>query len=315
MPAMGKYQSRVFYLTFIPMLGSGCDVDQDSDSHTSGVVQETSEELSFRHDQRRRSKIRVENQVSLGEGHLRTVYSVERDGTPRMIGLSISEAAMQSLPTTPTHDGNTCFDVNEDGVVDPATECKGGHERVLWFPKIDGLPFQWLMFNWQPHGHGPTHVFDEPHFDVHFFIQDYHERNAIRTGPCGGAVIHCDDNETALIPVPAPYNPKGFGLPGAAARMGNHLADLNAPPVNGGPFEDAFVYGTYGGHVTFWETVYNVNWLADEKPENRCIDIKWAPEVEQSGYYPAKTCVNYRHRHKDYLFSLEDFVWRSAPAR
>lgn len=259
-------------------------------------------------------RVIVENRLSLGNGYVQSVYSRDADGAPKMIGITVDEAAAQSLPTKPVSDGNTCYDVDGNGSVDPATECKSGHERVLWFPKLKGLPFQWMMFNWQPSGHGPAHVFDKPHFDLHFFIQDYYARNAIRTGPCGAVLVNCDDHKKAMLPVPEPFYPQGFGMPGDAGRMGNHIADLNAPPVNGGPFTQAFVYGTYNAHISFWETVFNTEWLTPTKPNRDCIALKQAPEVELSGYYPRKSCVSYRPGQHDYLMTLEDFVHRSAPA-
>ncbi|GAA2999075.1 hypothetical protein [Actinokineospora diospyrosa] len=256
----------------------------------------------------------VENRASLGDGYVQTVYSKSSNGTPTMIGITVDDAAARSLPTLPLHDGNTCFDKDGNGTVDPVSECKSGHERVLWFPKLQGLPFQWMMFNWQPGGHGPEHVFDKPHFDLHFFMQDYYARNAIRTGPCGAVLINCVDNDKALRPVPDPYKPLGFGAPGAAGRMGNHIADLSAPVLNGGPFTQAFVYGTYDAHITFWETVFATDWLKTTKPARDCIPLKWAPQVEQSGFYPRRSCVSYRQRERDYLMTLEDFAYRTAPA-
>ncbi|MEV6778011.1 hypothetical protein [Streptomyces syringium] len=256
----------------------------------------------------------VENRTSLGNGHVETVYSRKPDGSPKVIGVAVSEAAADSLPTTPRHDGNTCFDKNDDGKVDPNTECGGGHERVLWFPKLKGLPFKWMMFNWQSVGHGPEHVFDKPHFDVHYFMMDYEARNAIRTGLCGAIFVNCADNEKAAKPVPAPYHPEGFGLPGAAGRMGNHIVDLSAAPANGGPFTQAFVYGTYDSHITFWENVLSTDWLKSTKPKRSCLTLKWAPEVEISGSYPKKSCTSYRAKEKDYLMTFEDFAYRKAPA-
>ncbi|ONI89354.1 hypothetical protein ALI144C_05280 [Actinosynnema sp. ALI-1.44] len=256
----------------------------------------------------------VENQVSLGNGYVQTVYSRGANGAPTMIGVAVSESAMNSLPTVPTHDGNTCFDKDNSGKVDPSTECGSGHERVLWFPRLKGLPFQWIMFNWQAKGHGPAHVFDKPHFDLHFFIQDYESRNAIRTGPCGAVFVNCDDNATAMKPVPAPFNPIGFGEPGAAGRMGNHLGDVNAPPFTPGPFTQAFVYGTYDSHISFWETVFATDWLKTERPHRNCLTLKWAPEVEVSGHYPRKSCVSHRQHQRDYLMTFEDFAYRAAPA-
>jgi hypothetical protein len=255
----------------------------------------------------------VENRTSLGKGYVQTVYRLAGNHAPVMIGITVSDSAMQTMPITPAHDGTTCFDVNGDGTVDPDKECGSGHERVLWFPDVDGLPFKWMLFNWQPRGHGPAHIFDKPHFDLHFFIQDYYARNAIRTGPCPAVLLNCDDFEKAKKPVPDPFNPIGFGAPGAAGRMGNHIADLNAPPFTPGPFTQAFVYGTYDAHITFWETVFATDWLKTARPQQDCIALKWAPQVEQSGYYPHKSCVRYRSAQKDFLMSLEDFAYRTAP--
>lgn len=255
--------------------------------------------------------VSVENRLSLGKGHVQTVYRLHRDGSPRMIGLTISEAAMETLPTYPVHDGNTQFDIDGDGMIDPMKECAGGHERVLFFPEIEGLPFKWMMFNWQPMGHGPPHVFNKPHFDLHFFIQDYIARNFIRTGPCG-LILNCDDEVRAKQVVPDPFNPVGFGLPGAAGRMGNHLIDPNVPPANGGPFTQAFAYGTYDGHISFWEPVYAVDWL-QTKPDDAIQTIPWTPEVELSGYYPHTAHARYRKHEADFLFTLEDFEYRTAP--
>jgi hypothetical protein len=255
----------------------------------------------------------VHNRTSLGEGFLQSVYRRAPDGSPQMVGVTISERAMQTLPTKPRHDANTCFDFNGDDTIDSIAECAGGTERVLWLPRIKGLPFQWMLVNWQSFGHGPPHVFDLPHFDLHYFIQDYEARNLIRTGPCG-LVMNCKDLARSQLPVPERFHPPGFDGPGASGRMGNHIANTRAPPYTGEPLTQAFAYGTYGGHISFWEPVLSTAWLTAEKPRSSCLTIAWAPEVELSGYYPHKTCAAYRRAESDYLLSLEGFEYRKAPA-
>jgi hypothetical protein len=259
------------------------------------------------------SSIVAYNRLALGDGFVQTVYRRAPNGSPQMIGVTISERAMQTLPTKPRHDANTCFDLNGNDEIDPIAECAGGHERVLWFPRIHGLPFQWMMFNWQPTGHGPPHVFDVPHIDLHYFIQDYEARNLIRTGPCG-LLVNCKDFARSQLPVPDPFRPDGFGAPGAAGRMGNHIADTQAPPFTPGPLTQAFAYGTYDAHISFWEPVIAESWLTGEKPQNSCLTIRWAPEVELSAYYPHRACASYRRAEADYLLTLEDFEYRRAPA-
>ncbi|WP_157878600.1 hypothetical protein [Streptomyces chattanoogensis] len=251
------------------------------------------------------------NKVALGNGSVETLYAADDAKHPKVLAVRVNAAAMNSLPTTPMHDGQTCFDKAGDGI-SLDTDCASGHERDLWFPKLNGLPFKWLMFNWQIHGHGPTHVFDQPHFDFHFFLQDFSERNKIRTGSCN-LVINCDDEATAKKTVPAPYAPEGWGMPGAAGRMGNHIIDPNAAPANGDPFTQAFAYGTWDGHISFWEAVVNKDWAAQTKPAEACRPIPQTPEVEVSGYYPTQMCTRYGSN-GDLTFTFEKFLARTAPA-
>ncbi|MDJ1639133.1 hypothetical protein [Streptomyces pakalii] len=251
------------------------------------------------------------NKVSLGDGTVETLYAADSAKRPVALAVRVDAAAMKTLPSTPTHDGQTCFDTGGDGI-DLEADCASGHERALWFPKLNGLPFQWLMFNWQKNGHGPTHVFDKPHFDMHFFIQDFSARNQIRTGPCN-LVINCDDDATAKKPVPAPYAPVGWGLPGAAGRMGNHIIDPEAAPANGGAFTQAFAYGTWNGHISFWEPVVNRDWVVSQKPASACQPIPQTPQVELTGYYPETMCTRYGSG-GEMTFTFEKFVKRTAPA-
>ncbi|MEU1376880.1 hypothetical protein ABZ442_24935 [Streptomyces triculaminicus] len=253
--------------------------------------------------------LRSFNKVSLGDGFVETLYSADSANQPQVLAVRVDAAAMNSLPMSPVHDGQTCFDKDGDGI-SLETDCASGHERDLWLPKLNGLPFQWLMFDWQAHGHGPSHVFDKPHFDMHFFIQDFTARNQIRTGPCN-LVINCDDDAKAKKTVPAPFAPEGWGMPGAAGRMGNHIVDPNAAPANGGPFTQAFAYGTWDGHISFWEPVINKDWVVTEKP-SACRSVPQTPAVEVTGFYPTQMCTRYG-ANGDLTFTLEKFVKRTAP--
>jgi len=252
------------------------------------------------------------NRVSLGEGFIETLYRMNRRGSLKSLAIRVDGAAMRSLPTELPHDGATCFDTDGDGI-DLLNDCRSGHERVLWFPQVGGSPFKWLMFNWQPVGHGPPHVFEDPHFDLHLFIQNLPSRNTIRTGPCR-VVINCDDDVTAKKIVADGYIPEGWGLPGAAGRMGNHLIDPNAAPANGGPFDQAFAFGTWDGHVSFWEPVINVDWVKQlDANETECRPIPQPPEVELSGTYPSRMCT--QHQWDGTVVTvLDKFYWRAAPA-
>ncbi|GMU06183.1 hypothetical protein [Corallococcus caeni] len=257
----------------------------------------------------------MENRVSFGDGYVQSIVQKNPDGSVKAIGVTVDQAAMDTLPmlpNLPTNDGQTCWDTNNDGVTDPEKECNGGHERVLWFPKMKDVPFQWIMFNWQGRGHGPIGAFDKGHFDLHFFMQDFVKRNFIRTGPCG-VYTDCNDYAKAIKDPPAPFYPTGFeNQKGVSARMGNHLADIAESPFNGEPFTQAFVYGAYDGHITYFETVVEGG-FAKSKPAEDCRVIKAPPAMEVSGLYPTRYCFRYREDRGDYLMTLEDFEYRTAP--
>jgi len=253
----------------------------------------------------------VENRASLGDGYVQSIMHWNDDNSPRALGIEIDQAAMDSLPTE-LNDGNTCWDLNGDGITDPNTECASGHERVLFYPKRSDLPFKWIMFNWQPKGHAPVKVFDKPHFDLHFFIQDYISRNFIRTGPCG-TFTNCMDYDKAMINIPAPFWPVGYkNLGGVAGRMGNHLVNTDDSIFHGVPFTQAFAFGQYDGKMSYFEPVIAITFL-QTKPTEVCDTIPLPPAMQLSGYYPTKYCTRYRADRNDYTMTLEGFEYRTAP--
>jgi hypothetical protein len=123
--------------------------------------------------------------------------------------------------------GSSCFDSNNDGVIDLATECSMWHERVLPVPseasRRTDVPFKWALLNWSAHGHIPAGVYDKPHFDVHFYIEPIENIFALQRGTCGLEFLRCDQFALASKPVPRNYIPPNFQDVGAAGpAMGNH---------------------------------------------------------------------------------------------
>jgi hypothetical protein len=82
-----------------------------------------------------------------------------------------SPGALDGLPADGS-DYHHCFDENQDGAVDRATECLHGYEYVLPLPdavaRRADVPFKWVLLDWNPGGHVPPGVYDVAHFDVHF---------------------------------------------------------------------------------------------------------------------------------------------------
>jgi hypothetical protein len=90
---------------------------------------------------------------NLGNGTVASYAEFDKSGAPKAIGVVISAGALDDLPAAPS-DGHRCFDANNDGVIDLATECSGWHERVLPAPseasRRPDVPFKWALLNWNP---------------------------------------------------------------------------------------------------------------------------------------------------------------------
>ncbi|MFI5390035.1 MAG: hypothetical protein ACHQYQ_01645 [Bacteriovoracales bacterium] len=244
----------------------------------------------------------------LGNGYVQTYVNLNKDGSPRAIGYVFPQETLDNLPPkTVLHDGLHCFDVNGDGVIENNTECAGGHQRFLFLPNDRGnTPINWALLNWNPAGHQPVGVYDHPHFDFHFYIQSFFERNAIDVGPCAG-LTNCEVYAKAIKDVPAKYMPVGYINPKAVeAKMGNHLIDPTShefDPQHGHHFTHTLVYGSYDGHITFIEPMITLAFLKEKKSE--CYPIKMATAFEVGGYYPTSYCIRFEGKYYIYLEKFE----------
>lgn len=250
----------------------------------------------------------------LGNGTVASYAEFDGSGVPKVIGVVFSAGALDALPSAPS-DGNRCFDANNDGKIDVATECSGWHERVLPVPseasRRQDVPFKWALLNWNPRGHIPPGVFDKPHFDVHFYIEPIETIFAIGRGACGPEFVRCDQFEVARKPVPSNYVPTNFlelGL--VAPAMGNHLVDPTGHEFHGEPFTRHWIYGSYDGRVIFYEEMVARSYMLS-KPD-ACYPIRSPEAVGLAGYYPTRSCVRYSPARDEYTVSMEDFVLRKA---
>ncbi|GIJ76521.1 hypothetical protein SAMN05443287_10838 [Micromonospora phaseoli] len=256
--------------------------------------------------------------TKLGNGTIRA-FTQSRDGVPHTIGLSMTEDALDGLPSHPATEGRWCHDVNQDGETDPHTECTGGYEFPLQLSKefrdeVD-TPFQYVLTNWNPAGHLPEHIYDRPHFDVHFYLTSNEERMAIRPGPCG-MLVDCEDFEVGRLPLPAQYLPADYSdFSAVEPGMGNHLIDLTGPEINGEPFTHTFIYGSYGGRLTFYEPMVTHDWfrsVVSGESAGGCFPIKQPQAWQTGGWYPTRYCVRHRENRSEVVTTLEDFVHRAA---
>jgi hypothetical protein len=251
---------------------------------------------------------------SLGNGTVTSYSELDASGTPKAIGVVFSASVLDALPTAPS-DGHRCFDANNDGVIDLATECSMWHERVLPVPseasRRPDVPFKWALLNWNPQGHIPPGAFDKPHFDVHFYIEPIENVFALQRGTCGPEFLRCDQFALARKPVPRNYVPPNFQDVGAAApAMGNHLLDPTTPEFHGEPLKRTWIYGVYDGRVIFYEEMVALSFMMS-KPDT-CFPIQSPDAVALTGYYPTRSCIRYQPGKDEYTVSMEDFVLRKA---
>jgi hypothetical protein len=221
--------------------------------------------------------VRTFTTLAKGEGHGRRPFR------PEQVGVEIPVAVMNGLPATPL-------------------------SVAIDFPlKASGTPFQFMMLDWNPDGHAPAGIYDEPHFDFHFYLQDYEDVMAITPGPCSG--VDCDDFQRATTPVPAKYLPPGFIDVGSVVPyMGNHLIDVTSPEFNGQPFTRTWIYGAFDGAVTFYEPMMTRQSLVEQP--NQCSALKLPQAYGESGYYPTKACTQLDTRRNVYRVFVTDFVYR-----
>lgn len=265
-----------------------------------------------RSDARGGGRLFAGDPVAIGNGTATAFATVLPTGRPTSLGVEMTAPSMHGLPTD-FSDERACYDRNGDGSVDATMEggeCAVGHEYILDFPDQPDVPFQYVMLNFNPMGHIPPGVYTLPHFDVHFYIQDLAEVMAIDAGPCQ-VLTACDDYAEAKRPVPASYVPPNYiDVDAVEPMMGNHLVDPTGPEFNGVEFTRTFIFGAYGGEISFYEPMITRAWLLSQV--KNCDPIPQPAAWAEAGWYPTTYCTDFKQR--KHRVTLEDFVYRDATA-
>jgi hypothetical protein len=228
--------------------------------------------------------------LALGSGRVNTYVMLSRgkdvtSGKKAVLemGVEIPAAVMNSLPA-------------QDAMLVPD------------FPvQAKNTPFNYIMLDWNAHGHEPAGVYDKPHFDFHFYIQDLDEVMAIEPGPCAG--LNCDAYQRAMKPLPGQYMPQGYINVGSVVPyMGNHLINPGSPEFLGTPFTRTFLYGVYDGRITFVEPM--ITKASIMTGGDHCTAIPQPQQFAETGYYATKYCTKYDSKADVYRISIQDFVYR-----
>ena len=228
--------------------------------------------------------------VRVGDGTAHSFVTLDAAGNPTEVGMRLSEGAMDGLPAT--HDDVATFELD---LPDEAAATVFDHTTL----------------DWNDHGHGPSGMFDKPHFDTHFYMADK------------AAVAEIDpaspDFEAKGLRLPDPrYLPPDYFpmlgpklVPQASPAMGVHWFDV-ADGVIPGPYQFtlAFLNGTWDGDYTFMEPMVTREWLLT-KP-NTVRSIKQPQAYQRSGYYPTTVAVTFDDTADEYVITMGGMVLRQA---
>lgn len=163
-------------------------------------------------------------------------------------------------------------------------------------------PIQYATLDWNPQGHaGPG--YDVPHFDFHAYLVPQSEVESITAGPC--AAVSPDSFYQANLPIMRSCFPSTDGsyqnLGAVEPNMGNHLISTVSPEFAAmaqgqnasESFTHTFIYGVYGGEITFLEPMITQTYL--ESTESRgemCWPIPGVPEnLPEEGWLPTEYCI------------------------
>ena len=227
----------------------------------------------------------------LGNGTAR-VYIEMQNGAPVELGIALSEKALEGLPTHHTPGG---------------IELEPGHMMFFWTPELPGTnptAVRHVYLGWNPGGHEPPGVYDVPHFDFHFYTIGNDERLAI--DPADPAFA----GKAAHHPA-AGLMPEGYvAIPGAVPFMGAHWVDPTSPELNGTPFTETFIFGSWDGRPIFVEPMITRAFLETRPDHFERLPIPATQET--AGYQPGAYRVRWDEATREYRVALTDFVWRNG---
>ncbi len=255
--------------------------------------------------------------VRVGEGYARAyvLYDSQAGGVPVEIGVALDERAMNGLPGPNPH---------IQAMASSGHEHLDNHVYMLSLPQNGATPFKFVELDWNPGGHEPPGIYDEPHFDFHFYLVPPSEREAIvPADPEFQRKADMLPPEAQRVPHYAMAAPPGAPAP-AVPLMGVHWIDVRAPELqkmfgNPGawhPFTTTFIYGSWEGRFHFLEPMITRAYIMSKKGESlpevrdEIIEIPVAGEVSTPGYYPAAYRIAWDAESKHYRIALTKLNWR-----
>ncbi|MFD6676217.1 DUF5602 domain-containing protein [Rhodococcus zopfii] len=223
--------------------------------------------------------------VPIGDGSGRAYVLQDADGNPTAVGLRLTADALDGLS-----DSLEVFDLEL-----PAD----GPDTAIDHVTVD----------WNPHGHEPAMLFDEPHFDMHFYMADAAAVKAIDPGMPDYLAL--GTNYPAPQYIPQGYVPAGPPELAIVPKMGMHWVDSTQSLVPGEyDFTQILINGTWDGRWTFIEPMMAIDWMRTKTPVQEDLELPQA--YQQSGYYPTTYSVSFDEGSGEYIVELGGLTMREA---
>src|SRR6476661_684396 len=165
------------------------------------------------------------------------------------------------------------------------------------FPKEAGDQYTFAMFDWNPAGHVPDHVYTIPHFDFHFYMAKQDDVMAISGGP-------------DPVVAESRFVPKDYISPGNEAfpAMGVHWVDATSGEFNGKTFDQTFIWGFSRGQLLFIEPMITKAFL--ESTSSFTTELRQPESVQRAGLYPKRYAIRHDTAAKVYRVTLDELTPR-----
>lgn len=211
--------------------------------------------------------------MRLGDGTARTYVVLDSRGVPTSLGIELSESTLRGLPATQT---------------------------MLHLPlpkEAANTQYRFAMFDWNPAGHVPEHVYTIPHFDFHFYMAEQADVMKIAGGP-------------DPVVAESRFVPKDYISPGneAVPAMGVHWVDATSGEFNGKTFDQTFIWGFSGGQLLFVEPMITKAFL--ESTPSFTTELKQPESVQRAGLYPRRYSIRHDAAAKVYRISIDELTPR-----